>query len=139
MLERAEERAARVDRIVEAPRLEREQEAEIRVLHGDLPRLRGELSRLRHGRGVPGAPALVERERSRHDRDDESGRDAGEQRSEAAGAALRGSELALLRVAARLEEVALDIRELFAAGQFGRSRQARPAVEVGVLASGLLP
>ena len=140
VLERPEQRAARVDRVVEAARLQREEEPQVGVLRRDLPRLGGEASGLRDGRRVPGASALDEREGSRDHRHHERRRDDREQSPQATSPALRARQLALLGVPARLQELALDRGELpLVADALDRRRQARPPVEVGVVASVLLP
>ena len=109
MLERSEERAARVDGVVEVSRLEREEEPQVRVLSCDLSRLCGEASGLGDSGRVPGASTLHERERSRDHREDERDTDDGEQDPQAACPALSAPELALLRVPARVEELAFDL------------------------------
>ena len=58
VLERAEERAAGVDRVVEAAGLECEEERQVGMLRRDLARLRGEASGLGDGRRVPRASTL---------------------------------------------------------------------------------
>ena len=137
VLERAQERAARVDRVVEAARLEREQEPEVGMLRCDLARLGGEASGLGDGRRVPRASALDEREGSRDQRHHQRGRDgrrAG--RADDGRGAARSCSSRVLGVPARLQELAFDAGELpLVARQLDRRRQARPAVEVGVVAS----
>ena len=65
--------------------------AEVRVLLGGLARLGGQPPRLRHGRGVPRAAALVSANAPATSAADERGRDAREQRAQAASPPLRGA------------------------------------------------
>ena len=81
MLERAQKRTARVDRVVEAARLEREEEPEIRVLRCSLPRLGCKAPGLRDRRGAPSAATLDESEGSGDHRGHQRRSDDGEQHS----------------------------------------------------------
>ena len=113
MLERSQERAAGVDRVVEAARLQREQERQVRVLRRDLPRLGGEASGLGDGRRVPGASALDERERLPRSPPTTSAAATTASRARRRRARRCAvSQLAVLGVPARLQELAFDPGEL---------------------------
>ena len=142
MLERPQKRAAGVDRVVEPAGLECEEEPQVGVLRRDLPRLGGEASRLGDGRRAPRASALNEREGSRDHRHHERRRD--DRRAEPRRRRARRRAFLSSRVCASwlaLEELAFDARR--AAARRPRSStaaaEARTAVEIGVVASVLLP
>ena len=137
MLERAQQRAARVDGVVEPAAFQREEEREIGMLRGDLAGLGGEAAGLRHRGRAPRAAALSEREGPRDRRRHERDHDRREQCAEAPRTAPCVGQLALLRVAARVEERLLAAREL--AREPGRRGEARPAEQVGIVSSGLVP
>ena len=140
VLECPQKRPAGVDRIVDAACLQGEEQPQVGVLRRDLPGLGGEASGLRHGRRAPGASALNEREGSCDHRHHERRRDDREQSPQATSPALGTRQLALLGVTARLHELALGRGELPLVGDaLDRRREAGPPVEVGVVASVLLP
>ena len=140
MLERPEERAARVHRVVEVARLEREQECQVRALRSNLPGLGGETSCLGDGRRVPGAPSLDQREHAGDDCRHEGRRHSGKQRSQAPGAPPCLPELAFLRSCARLGERSFTGGEVDAAtGPVESRRQPRPSIQLSRVAADGLP
>ncbi len=140
MLERPEERTARVDRVVEATRFQREKEPQVRVLRCDLPRLGGEAAGLGDRRRAPGASTLHQGERSGDHCHYQRDRDGREQGAQTPGPTSSALEFAVLGVPARLQELAFDRGELtLVARQLDRGRQAWTTVEIGVVASVLLP
>ena len=140
VLERAQERASRVDRIVEAACLQGEKHRKVRMLCGHLPRLGGEASRLGDGRCAPRASALGQREASGNHRHHQRRCDDRKECAQAPGSPSSAAQLTVLCLPARLQELALDTGELpLLTRQLGRRGETRPAVQIGFMTSCVLP
>ena len=140
VLERAQERAACVDGVVEAPPLEREEQSQVRVLRCNFPRLGGELPGLCDDGRATRAATLHQGERSGDDGHDQRGRDGPEQDTQAPRPQPGALELAVLRLPTRLQELALDAGELsLLTLQLHCRRQPRPAIQIGLVSSRLVP
>src|SRR5215218_3078867 len=91
-------------------------------------------------RSAPRASPLDQREGPGDQRRHQRGRDGREQTAQAPGPAPCASQLPVLGVPARLQELAFDPRELpLAVRHFDGGGQAGPAIKVGLLAPRLLP
>src|SRR5215211_245788 len=110
------------------------------MLPGHLTRLSGEPPSLRDRGRAPCAPPLDQRQGTGDQRRHQRGRDGREQTAQAPGPAPCASQLSVLGVPARLQELAFDPRELpLAVRELDGGGQAGPAIEVGLLAPRLLP